>query len=490
MFHKDDEIIDFLEETMEIHIPEEILKDDKKAIKEIEKNLDIKIPKKLKKKSKINKFLKKENDEYKDFLHKKRPKKLLKLIYIILILLIPTLHILIEISRHTNYIKIRNLENNLIVTGYSIVALVIIISSIYLINKIKKNKAIIGFKNAICLIIILIYTSLILMAEITIYHSNKFKNFLIRESMNTINHQYVANLFYNERTIENVLSKSIKVDNNLYEFEEINYDINKYGNKYEEEILNKENENDIYKIIKIDGTSRDGVSKYSGYMAVVYDPANVHLATSVGAGIDPKTSFGQKLSVISKHNNALVAINASGFYDPNWMSNGGIAHGPVIKDGKLFSEFARGIDSGGLVSITKDNKLLLKRMTGQEALDAGVRDAADWGPYLIVNGNNLVKDYESKWLAPRTAIGQRKDGIILLLVIDGRQEHSKGASYADVADIMEKYGAINAANMDGGTSTAMTVNHEYINKPSNGERKTYRGIPDAWIVTKEKSTLE
>ena len=55
---------------------------------------------------------------------------------------------------------------------------------------------------------------------------------------------------------------------------------------------------------------------------------------------------------------------------------------------------------------------------------------------------------------------------------------------------MEKYGAINAANMDGGTSTAMTVNHEYINKPSNGERKTYRGIPDAWIVTKEKSTLE
>ena len=70
-----------------------------------------------------------------------------------------------------------------------------------------------------------------------------------------------------------------------------------------------------------------------------------------------------------------------------------------------------------------------------------------------------------------------------MVVIDGLQSHSAGASYADMAKIMETYGAVNAANLDGGTSTAMTYNHEYINSPWNGYRKTYRYLPNAFIVT-------
>ena len=489
MFHKDDEVIDFLEETMEIHIPDEILKDEKKAIKEIEKNLNIKIPKNYKKKRKINKFLKEKSEEYKDFLSKKRPKKILKLIYILFILLIPSIYLCINISKHSNYMKVRNLNNFFKISIYTIITIVIIMSINYLISKIKKKKIELGFKNTIYLIIILVYTSLIVITQNTLYHNEKFKDFLIKESMNTINHQYVANLFYDNRTIENTLSKTIKVDSSLYEFEDINYEVNKYANPYDEEILTKEHEDDIYKIIKIEGLGKDGVTKYSGFMAVVYDPANVHLGVSAGAGTDDK-AFGQILSQISKNNNALVAINAGGFYDPDWRSNGGIPHGTVIKDGKILTDFTRGIDSGGLVALTKDNKLLLKRMTAEEAIKAGVRDAVDWGPYLIVNGKNLVKDNVSKWACARTVIGQRKDGIILMLVIDGGQAHSKGITYADSAEIMEKYGAINAANLDGGTSTAMTENNEYINIPFNGERRTIRSIPNGWIVTKEKSTLE
>ena len=69
-----------------------------------------------------------------------------------------------------------------------------------------------------------------------------------------------------------------------------------------------------------------------------------------------------------------------------------------------------------------------------------------------------------------------------MLVIDGLQDHSYGAGYADLASILQRYGAVNAASMDGGTSTSMTINHNYINSPWNGYVKTYRWLPNAWIV--------
>ena len=176
-------------------------------------------------------------------------------------------------------------------------------------------------------------------------------------------------------------------------------------------------------------------------------------------------------------------MNAGGFYDPFWNSNGGIPHGPVIINGVLDSDYERGLPEGGIVGFNKDNKLVLKRMTGEEAVAEGIRDAVDWGPYLIVDGVNQFQDVTwYTWTCGRTAIGQRADGVVLMLVIDGHQEHSQGASYADMAAIMQKYGAVNAANMDRGTSTSMTLDHNYINSPWNGYRPTWRWFPNAWIV--------
>ena len=66
-------------------------------------------------------------------------------------------------------------------------------------------------------------------------------------------------------------------------------------------------------------------------------------------------------------------------------------------------------------------------------------------------------------LNPRTAIGQRADGAVLLLVIDGRQSHSLGATYKDCQQVMLDYGAVNAANLDGGSSTLMIYEGEHVN---------------------------
>lgn len=338
----------------------------------------------------------------------------------------------------------------------------------------------------------LLYVSIFVFASVLLYGNNSsVRDFVIEKAMSTTNHQYLATWFFDEKTISNSLlelKNATQVEINgssKIEFDEINFNKEIYTNIYEEQVLSRENEDDIYKIIEISGTTIGANYKYRGYLVVVYDPANVKLATSKGAGTT-SGSYGQILSTISKNNNALVAMNAGGFYDPNWNSNGGIPHGAVIKDGVIQSEFRRGDVGGGLIGFNKNNELVLKRMTAQEAVDAGIRDAVDWGPYLIVNGKNQfanVKHYT--WATSRTAIGQRKDGIVLMLVIDGgNQPGSFGASYADVAKIMENYGAINAANLDGGTSTALTENHQYVNNPWNGRKRTIRSLPNAWIVVK------
>lgn len=278
--------------------------------------------------------------------------------------------------------------------------------------------------------------------------------------------------------------KNVKIEDLSYDIvddSDLNYNPKMYVNKYDEEIL-KRNDNKDYKIIKISGTTIGSKYHYEGYMAVIYDASKVVLAKSSGAGTFDG-AYGETLSVISKKNNAVVAMNAGGFYDPTWSSNGGIPHGSVIINGKIASDFRRGVSDGGIIGFDSNDKLVLKKMTADEAINAGIRDAMDWGPYLIVNGKNRFKDVDYyTWACARSAIGQRSDGIVLMLVIDGLQKHSHGVSYADMAFIMEKYGAINAANLDGGTSTAMTVNHEYINSPWNGSRRTIRWLPNAWIL--------
>ena len=134
--------------------------------------------------------------------------------------------------------------------------------------------------------------------------------------------------------------------------------------------------------------------------------------------------------------------------------------GIVISEG----EFKYGnLDSSyELIGLNKDNVLVAGTMTARRALETGIRDAVSFGPILVINGESTQAS-QGGGLNPRTAIGQRSDGAILLLVIDGRQSSSLGASYADLAEIMIEYGAVNAANLDGGSSSVMYYKGELLN---------------------------
>ncbi len=67
---------------------------------------------------------------------------------------------------------------------------------------------------------------------------------------------------------------------------------------------------------------------------------------------------------------------------------GALPHGTVIQNGKIVSDFEDAQMGGGFVGFTKDNKLVLGKMSADEALAMGMRDAIEFGPFLIVNGKS------------------------------------------------------------------------------------------------------
>ena len=235
-----------------------------------------------------------------------------------------------------------------------------------------------------------------------------------------------------------------------------------------ENLLSSEDGIDVFSVVG--GT-------YQGYMMVVHDPSRV----TVGTCRDKfDGSKGLQLKDIAKRYDAIAAINGGGFEDSGGVGNGGTPVGLVISEGKL-KHTGRDRNYDITVGFDQNNIMVLgKNMSADDAKAKGIRDAITFGPALIVNGEPAGIKGESSGLNPRTAIGQRKDGAVLMLVIDGRQASSLGATYSDLISIMVEYGAVNAINMDGGSSSLMYYQGEYLNSGVvlTGSRK----MPTAFIV--------
>ena len=297
---------------------------------------------------------------------------------------------------------------------------------------------------------------------------------LITTAMTTMTHQKYARWFYDEATINRVLANNKiiesgdETDPNLIHGNQSG----KWKNKFERQLFEGVTKNMDYRIIDISGP------RYKGYLVAVYKPEKVQLATTSRLGV-----IGQSTKVISRNNNAQVAINAGGFYDPDWNSNGAIPHGITVSKGKIVYEYAKAGVGGGMVGFNKDNVLVLGRMTRQQVIDRGIRDGVEFGPFLVVNGKPSFVKGDGGWgIAPRTAIGQRRDGVVLMLVIDGRTTRSLGAGMVELTEIMMNYGAWNAANMDGGSSSSLIVNNKVHSRPVAGGAEGLRNLPTAWIV--------
>ena len=205
--------------------------------------------------------------------------------------------------------------------------------------------------------------------------------------------------------------------------------------------------------VRIEEVSGD---TYNAYVMIVRDPSRVYLATS--SAQFSMSVPGTRITEQIEKEGAIAAVNAGAFFDNGTSSPsvGSVPEGLVISDSKVVWNSGKAPEEG-FVGFNQNNVLVVAdKMTAKEAMDLGIRDGCCFGPVLIKNGgiNNEVYNTNSGY-NPRTAIGQRADGAVILLCIDGRQAGSLGGTYADIINIMVEYEAVNACNLDGGSSTVM-----------------------------------
>ena len=308
-----------------------------------------------------------------------------------------------------------------------------------------------------------------------------FKEFWIPTAMTTMSHRYLAYTLYSEKTVDKVMSENYtKGVEEEVKLDDIVIDTNNgnkhYTSKYEKEMFEKDPDNDLYKIIRLEEDN------FKGYLTVIYDPADVDLAVPKKLG-----KAGQSVAKLCVENEGLVGINGGGFEDLDGWGNGSTPYGSIIKDGKLIWQHSGG--SGGLIGFTKDHKMYLTFESPEVAISKGMDDAVEFGPFLIVNGKSAEIKGNGGWgRAPRTVIAQRKDGVVLFLEIEGRLPgYSIGATMEEIVEVLLRYKAYNAANLDGGASATMAVNGKLYNRPSAGGEYGGRTVSNAWIVTNKQN---
>ena len=220
-----------------------------------------------------------------------------------------------------------------------------------------------------------------------------------------------------------------------------------------------------------------------GKLLIVREPKSVILGTSGRFGVDP----GLQLTEMVAKYNGLAGTNAGGFIDNNGLGNGGTPTGMVISEGEIL--YGEASTRYNVIGLDKDGVLLVGTMTGSEALERGMKYGVSFVTHdgiassLIINGEVQTQNC-GPGVNPRTAIGQREDGAILLLVLDGRSSKTLGATLENVVDIMLQYGAVNAGNLDGGSSSVMVYGDEIINNCASVTGP--RGIPTGFIVLREE----
>ena len=265
--------------------------------------------------------------------------------------------------------------------------------------------------------------------------------------------KFLANVFLSKEELQEIVDKNslqdmdAEVDENL---------INTDGNKEKE-------------LIEIHNVSGDG---FEGTMMVVNDPAKISLATTY-----PWSEYGKELGVIVDEAGAIAGVNGGIYYSSG--NKGGRPYGVTVSNGEIqditlgwSGLYLIGFDENNLlriISLEGMNKSAVEKMVKEEKIRDAISfqeessDANNHFVKLIINGEKRELSGKGSGQNPRTAIGQRKDGSVLILVTDGRGKNGHlGATASDLIEIMAEYGAVNAANIDGGSSSSLYYKKKYL----------------------------
>ena len=291
---------------------------------------------------------------------------------------------------------------------------------------------------------------------------------------------WVANIFFTEEEIAKIenpreIEEFIETDTSLIQIpketepEDSDQTPEEQGPKPDEwGLVDDDGDGIILEEVKGEG--------YSGYMMVVLDPSRV-IVGSVPASYGGR---GYTVEEMVQKFDAVAGTNAGGFDDPNGSGNGSVPNTLVVFEGKV--HYAGFGTRKGFVGMDSNHILhVANKITEAEIKEKDIRYGVCFGPVLVANGEPC--EINISGVNPRTAIGQRSDGAILMLVIDGRQVISMGATMDDLVNIMLDYGAVNACNLDGGSSSLMWYQGDYVNNCASVIG--IRPVPTAILVLKE-----
>lgn len=275
------------------------------------------------------------------------------------------------------------------------------------------------------------------------------KSTYVGRAMSSMSHQYLATMFLSDEKIRDIQAANIveSFDENTDKCE---IDIPKI----------KDDSVDLYELTDN--------PRFSGYYVVIKDPTRIKIGCT-----SKMTVEGETTSQIAQNNDAVAAINGGAFEDPNWAGNGGMPSGIVMSEGNVIFTSLNDDVKSELVAFDKEGVMSVGKYSLNELKEMNVMEAVSFNPTLIVNGNLAPITGDGGWgISSRSAIGQKKDGSVILLAIDGTEIGTRGATIKEVQEIMHKLGAVNAINLDGGRSTTLYYDGEVKNTPlgSMGER--------------------
>lgn len=295
-----------------------------------------------------------------------------------------------------------------------------------------------------------------------IYYTEMFtttRDMIVTTSMTTMTHQYFATWFLSDEKIQEILARTRGIN------EDVQQNLTEVTTTAPTNQKNTEG-------IEVVDVSTDS---FKAHLMIIDDPSRVDLV------VGPKVpTVGSTTSQIVEAYNAVAGINAGGLAD-DAAGTGAMPTGLLITNGKIF-ENENGYYTGcSMCGFTQDNILYVSdNSNAAQAESLNLRCAISFGPVLIVNGQPRISSGSGWGIQPRTCIGQRQDGAVLFLVIDGRQTDSLGATLKNAQDILLNYGAYNAFNLDGGASSTMVFDGALVNKPSDIAGERY--VPTAFIV--------
>lgn len=355
----------------------------------------------------------------------------------------------------------------------------------------KKKKKHTGRVAAVFIALFLIFSG----CYVTVVYSNipfidYWRTIWIETAMTTRTHQWLATAFFPENVISSVMSNQytdpditggditpvqtepadpLEPDEPEPEYNPL--ELEKYYVGGPDYVGNTIVINDISNgilVSEINGPS------YKGRIMLVDTPSRVYIGMTQYPGVT-----GMRILDMMEHYGAIAGVNASGFNDPYDNGNGGEVVGMSLSQGTYWGSYVEYYSS---MVLTTDDRLVVGSL-GDWKSYGNIRDGMQFSPVLIANGQKMVHGSSGYGIQPRTGIGQREDGVMVFLNIDGRDvTYSLGCTVDDMAEILLQYGVINASSCDSGATSVIAYKGEVITRNCSLHPDLGRILPNAFMI--------